>query len=128
MPVMPAATLSASFEKTSVTVGEPLEGRAPSMRWVVIGLLVALAWLQYRLWVGEGSLAEVHNLKEEIARQGAELEQLRVRNRALMAEVQNLKAGQEALEERARAELGMVKEGETFYQLIGPAAAPAPAR
>lgn len=100
------------------------------MRWVIAVLLVVLAWMQYRLWVGAGSLADVHNLKQEIARQGVELEQLRARNRALMAEVQDLKQGVDALEERARAELGMVKEGETFFQLIPgnpPAPAPAPA-
>ncbi len=101
------------------------------MRWVVVALLLVLGWMQYRLWVGEGSLAEVHNLKQEIARQGVELDQLRARNRVLMAEVQDLKQGVDALEERARSELGMVKEGETFFQLIpgtatAPAHAPAP--
>ncbi len=90
------------------------------MRWVTVFLLLVLVGLQYRLWVGEGSLAEVHSLKQEIVRQGAELEELRARNRALIAEVQNLKEGVEALEERARAELGMVKEGETFFQVITP--------
>lgn len=90
------------------------------MRWVVVVLVGVLAWLQYRLWVGEGSLAEVQGIKAEVARQAAEIEQLRVRNRALLAEVQDLKQGVDALEERARTELGMVKEGETFFQLIKP--------
>ena len=94
-------------------------GGVPSaMRWVIVALLLVFVWLQYRVWVGEGSLAEVEGLKQEITRQTVELEQLRARNRALLAEVQNLKEGVEALEERARAELGMVKEGEVFYQVI----------
>lgn len=98
------------------------------MRWVVILLIGALAWLQYRLWAGEGSLAEVKALKGEIAHQAIEIEQLRARNRALLAEVQNLKQGVDALEERARTELGMVKEGETFFQLVGPQVVPTPGR
>jgi len=88
---------------------------------IVIGILfILLVLLQYRLWVGEGSLAEVHNLKNEIATQQQELEQLRQRNRALTAEVQDLKQGLDAIEERARSELGMIRKGETFYQLVEP--------
>ncbi len=86
---------------------------------VLIGILFVLfLWLQYRLWVGEGSLAEVHNLRQEIGRQQTELEALKQRNKVLEAEVLDLKNGLEAIEERARTELGMVKEGEVFYQVI----------
>ena len=88
------------------------------MRWLVVLLLVLLAWLQYRLWVGQGSLAEVHGLEEEIAGQQREIQRLRSRNRVLEAEVQDLRAGQDALEERARSELGMIKQGEIFLQVI----------
>jgi len=90
------------------------------MRIVIGILLILLVLLQYRLWVGEGSLAEVHNLKNEIATQQQELERLRQRNRALTAEVQDLKQGLDAIEERARSELGMIRKGETFYQLVEP--------
>ncbi len=90
------------------------------MRILIGTLLVTFLWLQYRLWVGEGSLAEVHNLQQEISRQQAELERLTQRNRVLEAEVLDLKTGLEALEERARTELGMIKEGELFYQVIEP--------
>ena len=76
------------------------------MRWVVAVLVLLLGWLQYRLWVGEGSLAEVHGLRAEIAAQQAEIERLRARNRVLEAEVQDLQTGADALEERARSELG----------------------
>jgi cell division protein FtsB len=88
------------------------------MRWVVAVLLILLCWLQYRLWVGDGSLAEVVALREEIAAQNTELERLRARNRTLEAEVEDLRTGEDALEERARSELGMIKDGEIFLQVI----------
>ncbi|MCG8015354.1 MAG: cell division protein FtsB [Candidatus Thiodiazotropha sp. 'RUGA'] len=88
---------------------------------IIIAILVALLlFLQYRLWVGEGSLAEVNNLQDEIATLQQELIGLRKRNHALQAEVEDLRSGQAAIEERARSELGMIKEGETFYQVITP--------
>ncbi len=79
-----------------------------------------LVILQYRLWVGEGSLAELHLLKADIEIQKDELQQMRRRNQALQAEVNDLKKGLEAIEERARNDLGMIKEGEIFYQIIEP--------
>jgi cell division protein FtsB len=88
------------------------------MRVLILTLFLLLGWLQYRLWVGEGSLAEVHALKADIVRQTQELAALRARNQALAAEVANLKAGNEALEEHARADLGMIKPGEVFLQVI----------
>jgi cell division protein FtsB len=90
------------------------------LRWVLLLLVVVLAALQYRLWVEQGSLGEVTLLRREIAAQRAEIDKLRERNRALQAEVQDLKQGIEAIEERARGELGMVKPGETFLQLVEP--------
>jgi len=90
------------------------------MRTLIGILFVLFLWLQYRLWVGEGSLAEVHNLRLEIDRQQTELQRLEQRNRVLEAEVLDLKSGLEALEERARSELGMIREGEIFYQVIEP--------
>ena len=88
---------------------------------IVIGILVILLlMLQYRLWVGEGSLAEVHNLRQEIAIQKEKIQKLRERNLELRAEVENLKHGQEAIEERARSGLGMIRENEIFYQVIEP--------
>ena len=92
------------------------------MRWVLPILLVALGALQYRLWVGEGSLGEITLLRRQIAEQRAEMERLRERNRALQAEVEDLKGGLEAIEERARTEMGMVKPGEVFFQLVEPEA------
>jgi len=88
------------------------------MRWLVWLLVVLLVLLQYRLWVGDGSFAEVWNLYQQVEMQREENQQLRERNQALEAEVQDLKQGLGAIEERAREELGMIKEGETFYQII----------
>ncbi len=102
------------------------------MRWFAGILLLLLVALQYRLWTGDGSLAEVRALRDEIRAQKAELEQLRARNQALEAEVLDLHEGLDALEERARSELGMIKQGELFLQIIEEPAedtspAPAPA-
>lgn len=92
----------------------------PSMRspyWLFVFLILLLGGLQYRLWVGEGSLAQVSGLNKQIAEQQGENQRLLERNRILEAEVKELKQGMETVEERARHELGMVKEGETLYQL-----------
>jgi cell division protein FtsB len=88
------------------------------MRLLIALLILALVALQFRLWVGEGSLAEVHGLKNEIAAQEDELVRLRSRNQELEAEVIDLRQGVEALEERARRDLGMIKPGEIFIQVI----------
>jgi len=88
------------------------------MRWLMWLLIVLLVLLQYRLWVGDGSLAEVWDLYRQVETQKAENRQLRERNQALDAEVRDLKQGLEAIEERAREELGMIRDDETFYQII----------
>ncbi|OZB28909.1 MAG: cell division protein FtsB [Pseudomonas sp. 34-62-33] len=85
--------------------------------WLFIVLILLLAGLQYRLWVGEGSLAQASRLQQQIAEQQGENERLLERNRILEAEVMELKRGMETVEERARQELGMLKEGETLYLL-----------
>ncbi|MDO9624360.1 MAG: cell division protein FtsB [Pseudomonas sp.] len=85
--------------------------------WLLVVLILLLVGLQYRLWVGDGSLAQVTDLKHQIAEQQGENQRLLERNRILEAEVMELKKGMETVEERARHELGMVKEGETLYQL-----------
>ena len=90
------------------------------MRWLIVALLVLLILLQYKLWIGEGSLSEVYGLKKEIELQKKELESLKERNRRLQAEVDDLKKGMDAIEERARTELGMIKKGEIFYQVVEP--------
>ena len=85
--------------------------------WLLILLLVILIGLQYRLWIGDGGIAQGVQLKQQIAEQKAENERLFERNRVMDAEVMELKRGMETVEERARYELGMVKEVETLYLL-----------
>lgn len=88
------------------------------MKWLILTLTVLLLGLQYRLWIGDGSLADVVRLNQKISKQQQENERLREHNRILAAEVQALKQGSEAIEERARTDMGMVKKGETFYMVI----------
>lgn len=90
------------------------------MKWLIAALVVCLLFLQYRLWIGEGSLAEVVQLQREIREQQNEIERLQERNRILALEVRELKTGLDTIEERARSEMGMIKEGETFYMVIDP--------
>jgi len=88
------------------------------VRKLLVLLLLLLVYLQYRLWFGDGSLQEVWELHREVEAQRTENLQLRERNAALEAEVRDLQQGLDAIEEHAREDLGMVKEGETFYQVV----------
>ena len=81
-------------------------------------LLAALIALQVKLWVGEGGRQEVEALKLSVAQQAAENATLKQRNAALAAEVEDLKSGTAAVEERARTELGMIRPGETYYRIV----------
>ncbi len=80
-------------------------------------LLFLFLLLQYDLWVGDGSMATVYHLQQAVQNQKQENAKLKQRNAALAADVQDLKQGLEAVEERARSELGMIKKGETFIQI-----------
>lgn len=88
------------------------------MKFVNITLLILLVLLQVRLWRGNGSLSEVWELESLKATQIAENAELTERNLSLEAEVMDLKTGLEAIEERARSEMGMVVDGETFYLIV----------
>jgi cell division protein FtsB len=88
------------------------------MKYLAAALLVVLVLLQYRLWFGQGGMREVGRLRAEIAAQRDENETLRERNRTLAAEVQDLKKGTVAIEERARTDLGMIGKSETFFQVV----------
>ena len=84
---------------------------------VILTLLLIFILLQIRLWFKDGSILEVRSLKAEVLVQQKEVAELKERNQRLDAEVQDLKERFGALEERARTDLGMIKAGETFYQL-----------
>ena len=87
------------------------------MRWLFAILLVLLAVLQYRLWIAEGSIAEQQRLKQQVQQFIDENEQLRERNAVLEREVLELQTGNAGVEQRAREQLNLVREGETYYQL-----------
>ncbi|GLX79664.1 cell division protein FtsB [Thalassotalea insulae] len=88
------------------------------MRIVSGILLVFLVLLQYRLWFGKNSVPDYIALKDEVVRQQLDNDKLRQRNKLLYADTDDLKSGLEAIEERARKELGMIKQGETFFRII----------
>ncbi len=93
-------------------------GSQGGMRKLFTVLLLLLVYLQARLWFGDGSLQDVWQLHQEVELLREENVQLRERNDALDAEVRDLQQGLDAIEERAREDLGMIKEGETFYQVV----------
>jgi cell division protein FtsB len=85
---------------------------------LILALLVVLAGLQSRLWLGEGSFAHVNTLQAKVSRKVAENSVKVQRNKILRAEIIELKRGLESIEEKARSEFGLIKEGETFFLLI----------
>jgi cell division protein FtsB len=88
------------------------------MRKLLLGLLLLLVILQITLWFGGGGLLELWQQHQEVEAQRDENARLRERNEALNAEVLDLKQGLDAVEEHAREDLGMVREGEVFYQVV----------
>ncbi len=88
------------------------------MKLLTLALACLIALLQYPLWLGKGSWLRVWEVDQQLRAQRATNQKLQLRNAALDAEVRDLKQGLEAIEERARSELGMVKQDEIFFQVI----------
>jgi cell division protein FtsB len=88
------------------------------IRLAILALSLLVVMLQYQLWMGDGGLLEVFQLQRAIEDQRRQNEELRERNLALDAEVRDLKTAMDAIEERARLELGMVRRGETFFRVV----------
>jgi cell division protein FtsB len=88
------------------------------VRAVILILAVLLVLLQFRLWVSDSGYRAAWRLDEQVATQQVENDALRERNRALAAEVSDLKTGLDAVQEIARSELGMIREGETLFQVV----------
>jgi cell division protein FtsB len=88
------------------------------MKGILAGLVFLLVLMQYKLWIGNGSFAEVYRLHQAIAEQEEENASFKERNLALEGEVNDLSHGMDAIEERARFELGMIKSNETFFRVI----------
>jgi cell division protein FtsB len=89
------------------------------MKLLLIVLITLLVALQYKLWIDEDGVREVWRLTKEVEAHKSEIAILQERNNVLTAEVIDLKSGLDAIEERARTDLGMIRENETFYHLIG---------
>lgn len=91
-----------------------------TMRLLALTFIVLIAAIQYPLWLGKGGWLRVWQLDSDIKTQVRKNDQLAARNAALEAEVDDLKQGLEAIEERARSELGMIKSDEIFFQVLKP--------
>ena len=87
------------------------------MRWLTVGLIALVALLQYPLWLGKGGWLKVWEYDRQLQKQKEVTRKLEIRNAGLDAEVRDLKQGYDAIEERARFELGMVRQDETFVQI-----------
>ncbi len=88
------------------------------LRWIALILFIVLIGLQLKLWSGNGSMREVDSLRVAVKKQNDENARLLQRNQALGADVLDLKNGDQAIEARARTELGLIKPGEIFYQVV----------
>ena len=88
------------------------------MKIIAYVLLILLIWLQYKIWLQDGGIPEVLQIQQEVEEVKVEVQKLQERNLSLDAEVKDLKKGLDAIEERARSEMGMIKEGEVYYQVI----------
>ncbi|MGZ8923738.1 MAG: septum formation initiator family protein [Methylosarcina sp.] len=88
------------------------------MKYFVAIIILLIVHLQYRIWLGDGSIAEIRAYQQRLDDLKKVAEEKRQRNQALYAEVLDLRKGQEAVEERARNELGMIKQDETFFQVL----------
>lgn len=89
------------------------------LKWLAIVLIILLALLQYRLWFGVGGLGEFAEVRDRVDALEAQNRPLRARNARLAAEVVDLKTGLDAIEERARSDIGMVRSDEQFYWVPG---------
>ena len=87
-------------------------------KWLTFVLLALLGLLQYRLWLGKNSVPDYWERKQEVHKQTQQNGNLRQRNALLKADINDLTIGLEAIEERARNELGLIKRGETFYRIL----------
>ncbi|HEX5487693.1 MAG TPA: cell division protein FtsB [Rhodanobacteraceae bacterium] len=90
------------------------------LKWLALILIALLIGLQIKLWVGDGGMRDLRAIRARVSDQKAENARLKQRNDALGADVEDLKHGQDAVEARARSQLGLVKPGEVFYQVVTP--------
>ena len=97
------------------------------MRLITLALAALLLLIQYPLWLGKGGWLRVADFETQVAASHKKTDELKARNAKLESEVRDLKDGTGAVEERARYELGMIKQNEIFVQVLGANGKPAPA-
>lgn len=85
---------------------------------LIVVILLLIAHLQYRLWFGDGGILQIRHYQARLDELSRQVQQKKERNEALYGEVLDLRKGREAIEERARHELGMIRENETFFQVV----------
>lgn len=88
------------------------------MKWITLILVSLCLMLQYRLWFGKNSIPDYVDIKRQVAEQAQRNANLKQRNSLLIADIEDLETGVNAMEERARNELGLIKQGETFYRIL----------
>ncbi len=88
------------------------------LKWIALILIALLVGLQVKLWIGDGGMRDLRAIRARVAGQQADNVKLKQRNEALRADVDDLKHGQDAVEARARSQLGLIKPGEVFYQIV----------
>ncbi len=97
----------------------PVQNVSNNMRIFVIALTLLLGLLQYTLWFGKNGVSDYYAVEDEIEFQQQVNAKLQARNNEMFAEIDDLRQGIDAIEERARHELGLVRDGETFYRIVG---------
>jgi cell division protein FtsB len=101
------------------------------LKWIALVLIALLVGLQVKLWIGDGGMRDLRAIRARVTEQQGDNVKLQQRNAALRADVDDLKHGQDAVEARARSQLGLIKPGEVFYQIVdlppGASTAPPPA-
>ncbi|NVK22087.1 MAG: cell division protein FtsB [Kangiellaceae bacterium] len=88
------------------------------MKWIALILVALLVALQYRMWFGQSSFQQIKQQQAKVEQIKTENQQLINRNQKILAEINDLRSGTDAIEERARYQLGMIKEGETFFRIL----------
>lgn len=101
------------FRRAAIT-----DDRTDMLKWLALILIVLLIGLQIKLWVGDGGMRDLHAIRARVSEQAAQNVRLKQRNAALHADIEDLKHGEDAVEARARSQLGLIKPGEVFYQVV----------
>jgi cell division protein FtsB len=111
-------TYSVKHASTIIFLLYQPEGKMMKHKWIAVLLIGLLALLQFRLWFGKNSISDYQKMQSQISTLEQQNANLQQRNSLLKADIQDLQLGIDSMEERARNELGLIKEGETFYRIL----------